>query len=256
MSFGKNTSYSTPVLTPEQKAQIAAQTGFFTGTIAPTYTGAVRGATDIYNVNAPGVLRAAQNLAGTALQTQQALGETGESALRTGITGLQTLFDPNYEARQVAAALAPAQGQYEQNMEMQRRALASTGNLGSARAALAAGQLAAATQGQQMQTAAAIQQGIAGQRAEAARALAQLGQGGLGQALGAAGQVPQAAMLPQDFYNKYASVIFGTPKESYNPNFAGTQGSTGGGTQFGIGGSYGSAPFGSLFPGTSPGGGR
>ena len=98
MSMGKSTSYTTPQLTPEQKAQIAAQTEFFTGTIAPTYTGAVRGATDLYNVNAPGVTNAAQNLATVAGQTQQALGETGESALRTGITGLQSLFDPNYEA--------------------------------------------------------------------------------------------------------------------------------------------------------------
>lgn len=249
MSFGKSQSTSNPVLTPEQKAQIAAQTAFFTGTIAPTYTGAVRGATDVYNVNAPGVLRAGQNLAGTALQAQRTLGETGESALRTGVTGLQSLFDPNYEARQVAAALAPAQGQYEQNLEMQRRALASTGNLGSARAALAAGQLAAATQGQQMQTAAQVQQQIAAQRATAASDLARLGQGGVGQALGAAGQVVSAAMTPQDFYNKYASVIFGTPAASYTPDFRGTQGNVQSGTQFGIGGSYGSSPFGVRLPG-------
>jgi len=224
MSFGKSSSTSNPILTPEQKAQIAAQTEFFTKTIAPTYTGAVRGATDVYNYNAPGVLRAGQNLAGTALQAQQSLGSTGESALRSGIVGLQSLFDPNYEARQIAAALAPAQGQYEQNLEMQRRALASTGNLGSARAALANQQLAAATQGQQMQTAAQIQQGIAAQRAQAAGQLAQLGQGGIGQALGAAGQVVTAAYTPQDLYNKYASVIFGTPAQSYTPEFAGTQG--------------------------------
>jgi len=222
--FGSKSSYANPVLTPEQKAQIAAQTAFFTGTVAPTYTGAVRGATDVYNYNAPGVLRAGQNLANTALQAQEVLGGTGESALRSGITGLQTLFDPNYEARQIAAALAPAQGQYEQNLEMQRRAMASTGNLGSARAALANQQLAAATQGQQMQTAAQIQREIAGQRAAAASQLAQLGQGGLGQALGAAGQVVTAAYTPQDLYNKYAGVIFGTPAASYTPDFAGTQG--------------------------------
>jgi hypothetical protein len=239
MSFGKSQSTSNPILTPEQKAQIAAQTAFFTGTIAPTYTGAVRGATDVYNVNAPGVLRAGQNLAGTALQAQRSLGETGESALRTGITGLQTLFDPGYEARQIAAALAPAQGQYEQNLEMQRRALASTGNLGSARAALANQQLAAATQGQQMQTAAAIQQGIASQRAQAASQLAQLGQGGIGQALGAAGQVVTAAYTPQDLYNKYAGVIFGTPSASYKPEFAGTQGKSTTDVGFGIGGQTG-----------------
>jgi hypothetical protein len=42
--------------------------------------------------------------------------------------------------------------------------------------------------------------------------------------LGAAGQVVTAAYTPQDLYNKYASVIFGTPSASYSPNFAGTQG--------------------------------
>jgi hypothetical protein len=194
----------------------------------------VRGATDVYNYNAPGVLRAGQNLAGTALQAQEVLGGTGESALRTGVTGLQSLFDPNYEARQIAAALAPAQGQYEQNLEMQRRALTSTGNLGSARAALANQQLAAATQGQQMQTAAQIQQGIAAQRATAASELARLGQGGIQQGLGAAGQVVTAAYTPQDLYNKYASVIFGTPAQSYTPDFRGTQGESKTGTEFGI----------------------
>jgi hypothetical protein len=52
MSFGKSsgggTSYTTPELTPEQRQQIAAQTEFFTGTIAPTYKQAVGGATDLY----------------------------------------------------------------------------------------------------------------------------------------------------------------------------------------------------------------
>lgn len=33
-------------------------------------------------------------------------------------------------------------------------------------------------------------------------------------------------MTPQQLYNQYASVIFGTPSASYNPNFAGTQGMT------------------------------
>lgn len=221
--MSKSTSYSTPTLTPEQKAQIAAQTEFFTGTIAPTYTGAVRGATDVYNFNAPGVLRAGQNLAGTALQTQQALGETGESALRTGITGLQSLFDPGYEARQIAAAIAPAQAQYQANLTNQAMGFGGAGQLGSARQAIAERALAGQAQGAQMQTAAQIQGQIAAQRAAAAQQLAQLGQGGLGQALGAAGQVTSAAMLPQDFYNKYASVIFGTPAASYTPDFRGTQ---------------------------------
>jgi len=210
-------------VTPEQRAMMAAQTEFFKETIRPTYEQAVRGATDIYNKNQAGVLNAAQNQARTALQAQEALGGTGESALRTGISGLQNLFDPNYERNQVMAALAPAQAQYMQNVANQQANFGGAGQLGSARQALADRQLAGATQAAQMQTAAGIQQQIAAQRAQAANQLANLGQGGIGQALGAAGNAVSASMVPQQLYNQYASVIFGTPAGSYTPDFRGTQ---------------------------------
>ena len=48
--------------------------------------------------------------------------------------------------------------------------------------------------------------------------LAGIGQGGIGQAIGAAGQTTTASMIPQELYNKYASVIFGTPAASYTSN--------------------------------------
>jgi len=234
MSFGKSSSTSTPTLTEEQKAQIKAQTDFFTGTIAPTYEGAVRGATNVYEQNAGGVLNAAQNQAATAQQAQEALGGTGESALRTGISGLESLFNPNYEANQIQAALAPAQAQYMQNVAGQRAMFGGAGQLGSARQALADRQLAGATQAAQMQTAAQVQRDIAAQRAGVGTTLAQLGQGGIGQALGAAGQQVSAAMTPQQLYNQYASVIFGTPAASYTPDFRGTQGSTTSGYKAGV----------------------
>lgn len=234
MSFGKSSSTTTPTLTQEQKDQIKAQTEFFTGTIKPTYETAVKGATDIYNWGAPGLLNAAQNQAGVARQVQQATGETGESALRTGIAGLQGLFDPNYEANQIRAALAPAQAQYAMNVANQGAAFGGAGQMGSARQALADRQLAAATQSAQMQTAADVSRGIAAQRLGAAGQLAQLGQGGLGQALGAAGNAVSAAMTPQQLYNQYASVIFGTPAAAYNPDFRGTQGASKDGFDFGV----------------------
>ena len=234
MSFGKSSSTTTPTLTEEQKAQIKAQTDFFTGTIAPTYTGAVTGATDVYNQNIGGVTNAAQNLAGTAQQAQQSLGETGESALRTGIGGLQSLFNPDYEANQIQAALAPAQSQYQQNMAAQQAQFGGTGNLGSARQALAGQQLAGQNQALQAKTAADIQAQVAAQRMGVGTTLAQLGQGGIGQALGAAGQQVSASMTPQQLYNQYSSVIFGTPASSYNPDFRGTQSSTVTGSKFGI----------------------
>ena len=223
MSFGKSSSTTTPTLTQEQKDAIKAQTDFFTGTIAPTYTNAVTGATDVYNKNVGGVVNAAQNLAGTAQQAQQSLGETGESALRTGVSGLESLFSPDYEKNQIQAALAPAQQQYQQNLAGQQAQFGGAGNLGSARQALAGQQLAGQTQAQQSATAAQVQRDIAAQRMGVGSTLASLGQGGIGQALGAAGQGVTAAMTPQQLYNQYASVIFGTPSASYNPDFRGTQ---------------------------------
>jgi len=243
MSFGKSSSTTTPTLTEEQKAQIKSQTDFFTGTIAPTYQEAVKGATDIYNLNAGGVLNAAQNLGGVANQAQQTLGETGESALRTGVSGLESLFSPDYEANQIKAALAPAQAQYQQNLAGQQAQFGGAGNLGSARQALAGQQLAGATQAQQAQTAAQVQRDIAAQRAGAASQLTSIGQGGIGQALGAAGQQVSAAMTPQQLYNQYASVIFGTPAASYSPDFRGTQGGTKTESTFGFGGANGSSAF-------------
>lgn len=248
MSFGKSggSQVVMPQITEEQKQQIRAQTEFFTGTIAPSYTEAVRGATSLYNLNAPGALEAAQNQARVARQAQESLGGTGESALRTGITGLQSLFNPNYEANQIMAALAPAQAQYQQNVAQQNAALGATGNLGSARAALASRALAGQTQASQMQTAAAIQQGIQAQRAQAANQLAALGQGGIGQALGAAGNAVTASMTPQQLYNQYASVIFGTPAASYTPDFRGTQGSVTNTSGYNMGLNFGSGLGGAL----------
>jgi hypothetical protein len=247
MSLGKSggTTVQTAELTPEQRQQIAAQTEFFTGTIAPSYKQAVTGATDVYNRNLGGVTYAGQNLAGTASQAQRALGETGESALRTGISGLQNLFSPEYEAQQMEAVLAPAQAQYQQNLAGLGAQFGGAGQIGSARQALAQTQLAGTAQQQQQTAAAQVARDIAGQRLAAGQGLAGLGQGGLGQAIGAAGQVVSAAQLPSDLYNKYASVIFGTPAASYSPDFRGTQGVTQNttGYQAGIGGAYGSAPF-------------
>jgi len=241
MSFGKGggTTIQTPEMTPEQRAQVQAQNEFFTGTIAPTYRGAVQGATDLYNAGSPGVTNAAQNLAGTAGQVQRTAGETGESALRTGVAGLESLFSPDYAQQQLNAAMAPAQAQYQQNLAGQQAQFGGTGNLGSARQALAGQQLAGKTQLAQAATAANIMKDISAQRASAASNLAAIGQGGLGQALGAAGQGITASMAPQDLYNKYASVIFGTPSSSYSLGPTGTN-TNSSGYQFGMGGAYGS----------------
>jgi len=236
MSIGKSggTSTTIPTLSPEQNAMIAAQTGLFTGTVGPAYQQAVTGATNLYNSTATGVQNAAQNLAGTAAQAQNTLGSTGESALRTGIAGLENLYTPQYEQQQLNAVLQPAQAQYQQNLANQTAQFGGTGNLGSARQALAQTQLAGANQASQQQAAAQVENQIAQQRMAAGQSLIGAGQGGIGQALGAAGQQVTAAMTPQQLYNQYAGVLFGTPSQSYNPNFAGTQATTTSGSNYGI----------------------
>lgn len=228
MSLGKGggTTVQTADLTPEQKAMIKQQVDFFSSTIAPAYKQTVGAAQDLYKSGAGGVTTAAQNLAGMAGQAQTALGSTGESALRTGISGLESLFSPQYAQQQLEAALVPAQQQYAANLAGQQATFGGAGQLGSARSALAQTALAGQTQAAQQQAAAKVMSDIAAQRAQAATTLANLGQGGIGQALGAASQGITAAMTPQDFYNRYASIIFGTPSTSYSPNFAGTQGFT------------------------------
>lgn len=224
MSGGKsnNQSSTDPKLTAAQAAQVEAQNKFFTDTLAPTYTGAVRGATDVYNQAAGGVKDASQNLAGVAGAAQKSLGETGESALRTGISGLQSLFNPDYERNQIMSALAPAQAQYQQNISAQQAQFGGAGNLGSARQAMAGQALAGSNQAMMAKTAADVQRDIAGQRMGVGAQLAQLGQSGIGQSLGAAGQRLGASQSDIDLYNKYASVIFGTPAASYNLGPTGT----------------------------------
>lgn len=234
--FDKSSGSSAPITTEEQKAALRAQTAAMTGTFLPAYQQAVNGATNLYNRNAVGVLNAAQNQAGMARQAQDVLGSTGESALRTGIAGLQSVFDPGYMQQQIGAALGPAQAQYQQNLEMQDRGFGGAGNMGSARQALADRALAGSNRAAQAQLAAQTANNIMGQRMGAANQLASYGQGGIGQALGAAGSAVTASMAPQALYNQYASVLFGVPAASYTPDFRGTQGSETRGTKIGFSG--------------------
>jgi hypothetical protein len=228
MSFGKGggTTITTAQLSPEQRTQIQAQTDFFTNTIKPTYEQAVKGAGDIYSGVVPGTTAAAQNASAIAGQAQDVLGSTGESALRTGISGLENLFGADYEQQQLQAAMAPGEAQYQQNLADLGAQFGGAGQIGSSRQALAQQQLAGSTAARQQATAAGVLKDISGQRLTAGQNLATLGQSNLTGAQAAAGSRVGYSQIPQDVYNKYASVIFGTPSSSYNPNFAGTQGST------------------------------
>ena len=230
MSGGKSgssgSSTTIPTLSPEQNAMIAAQTGLYTGTVGPAYQNAVSGATNLYNSTAAGVTNAAQNMAGVAGQAQNVLGSTGESALNTGISGLENIDSTGYEQQQLQAAMQPAEAQYAQNVANQTSQFGGAGQIGSARDALAGQQTAAATQAAQMNAAAGVENNIANQRMQAGQTLIGAGQAGLAGAQGAAQNQVTAAMQPQALYNQYANVLFGTPSQSWNPNFAGTQAQT------------------------------
>lgn len=232
MSFGKSSSTTTPQLSQEQRDQIAMANEFMGKTLIPTYQGVIGTTIGNYNQASPGVMNAAQNLASVGSQAQQTLGSTGESALRTGISGLESLFSPDYESNQVAAALQPAQAQYMQNLANQQANFGGAGNLGSARQALAGQQLAGSTMATQAQTAAQVSRDVAAQRAAAAQSLAGLGQQGITGAIGAAGVPLSAAQAGTDYWNKTASLLFGAPQVA--PNFTGAQGTSTSGSKFGI----------------------
>jgi hypothetical protein len=216
MSFGKSSSSQIPTLSPEQREYVKAQTDFYTNTLQPVYKDIVGGAKNIYEQNLPGQMKAGQNLAGTAGQVQQTLGETGESALRTGVSGLQGLFGKDYEQNQIQNALAPAQAQYMQNLAGQQAGFGGSGNLGSARQALAGQQLAGSNAAQQASIAAQVANQVAQQRQGAATSLMGYGGQALPGAIAAANQIVNASNIPQSAYANFASVPFGTPASSYN----------------------------------------
>jgi hypothetical protein len=124
------------------------------------------------------------------------------------------------------AALAPGEAQYAQNIAGQQAQFGGAGQLGSARSALAQQQTAGATQAAQQQAAATVLNNIAQQQASAGSTLASLGQSGLTGAQAAGANALTASMAPQQLYNQYSSVLFGTPSTSYSPNFSGTQSTT------------------------------
>jgi hypothetical protein len=157
-SSGSSTTI--PTLSPEQNAMIKAQTGFFTGTVQPAYQRAIEGATNLYNQEVPYVTNALNNAVGVQRQSQNVLGNTGQTALTSGANALENIASPQYQQMQINAALRPAQAQYSQNIANQQAGFGGAGGLGSARQALAGQQLAGANQAQQETAVANALQGI------------------------------------------------------------------------------------------------
>ena len=221
-------------LTPEQLQTINLQNQFLSSYL-PTLGATTQGAQNVYqqvsgnNANQAGITQGVANQAG---QTQL---NTGTSALNSGVSGLQSLFSPQYEQQQVQGALGPAQIAAQQANVKQEAGFGGAGEMGSARDALAAQQ----TQNMQTQElgsiAAQTEAGIQQQQAAAANSLAQTGTANLGAATGTYGQGINASTAPIGAYNQYASTIYGAPSQT--PNYAGTQSSTSSGNSKGKGAS-------------------
>lgn len=217
---------TTVQMTPEQRETLSIQNQALKNTFLPAYENTVTGAKDVYNKVAPAATTAANQASNIAGKTGSLQGATGAGALVSGVQGLQSLFNPNYEKNQVNAALQAGRESGRELVNQQISGYGGAGGLGSARAALASENLAGLQAQRQATAAAGAQAQVQANKAAAAQQLATIGGAGLSAANQAAGAQVGYAGVPQDVYQKYASVVFGTPQASTNPNYAGTQGTT------------------------------
>lgn len=208
---------------PEQITDIQKRNEFAHGTMMPTYKDYIGDINKTYEQSLPGMYKQAQNLGNYAQQVGQVGGEVGESAARTGVTGLESFFDPRFGAEQFQAAMAPIQQQYQTNLANQSAGFGGAGQLGSARQALAQGQLAGANQAAQMQAAAGVMRDLNQQRLQAGSALGQLGQGYLGQGLGAQQVAMGAAERPMDWAASRGKALSYVPGQLYTPQYPNQQ---------------------------------
>jgi len=226
MGSGKSSGNQQAVVTEEQKDLLRTQTGALKNTFLPAYQKTIGMATDVYgqaNPVATSAANTAMNVAGQTGATQQA---TGTAGTLTGMAGLASLFNPQYEEGQVQAALQAGRESARESQAGQNAMYGGAGGLGSSRMALADRNLASLNEQRQATAAASARAGVQANKSAAANQLATLG----GQQLASANQAASArigyAQTPQDVLAKYASVIYGTPQQSTTPNFQGTQGQT------------------------------
>ena len=228
MGGGKSSGnqQTTVQLTPEQRETLSIQNAALKNTFLPAYENTVTGAKDVYNQVAPAATTAANQASNVAGKTGALQGITGAGALTSGVQGLQSLFDPNYEQNQINAALQSGRESARESQAGQNAMYGAAGGLGSSRQALADTNMASLNAQRQATAAAGAQAQVQANKAAAAQQLAQLGGAGLTAANQAAASQVGYAGVPQDVYQKYASVVFGTPQASTTPSYAGTQGTT------------------------------
>lgn len=228
MGGGKSSGsqQTTVQMSPEQKELLKAQTQFLTGTAFPAYQNTVAGGKDVLNQVMPAVTNAAGNASDVAGRTGTLQEVAGTGALATGLTGLASLFGPQYKEQQVQGALQAGREATREQLAGQNAMYGGAGGLGGARMALADTNLRQLGEQRQATAAAAASAGVEANRAAAANQLAQFGGQNLTSAQQAAAARVGLAGAPQDVYNKYASVVYGIPQANTTPVFTGTQGST------------------------------
>ena len=228
MGGGKSSGSQQTTVQPtqEQNDLLKAQTNFLTGTALPAYQSTVAGGQNVLNQVMPAVTNAANNASNVAGNVGSLSGNVGAGALMQGVSGLQSLFNPQYEQNQINAALQTGIESARESQLGQNAMYGGAGGLGSSRMALADSNMQSLNAQRQATAAAAASSGVEANRAAAANQLAQFG----GQNLSAANQAATSqvglAGAPQDVYNKYASVVYGIPQANTTPVFTGTQGNT------------------------------
>jgi hypothetical protein len=237
MGGGKSSGNQTTTvqMTPEQREAIKTQTEFLKNTALPAYKETVGGAKDVLGTVMPAVTKAAGGASDVAGRTGALQEMAGTGALATGLTGLASLFGPQYKEQQVQGALQAGREATREQLAGQNAMYGGAGGLGGARQALADTNLRQLGEQRQATAAAAASAGVEANRAAAANQLATFGNQGLSAANQLAASRVGLAGAPQDVYSKYASVVYGIPQAGTTPNFAGTQGSTQKGSSKGFG---------------------
>jgi hypothetical protein len=235
MGMGKSSGSQQAQISPAQERVLNAQTNALEGTFLPAYQKTIGQAQDVYGQTAPVATKAAGEASDVAAQTGNVQQLAGTAGTALGMSGLASLFGPQYKEQQVEAALQAGRESARESQAGQNAMYGGAGGLGSSRMALADKNLSSLNAQRQATAAAAAASGVEANRAAAANQLATLG----GQQIAGANQAASArigyAQTPQDVLAKYASVIYGTPQGNTTPNFQGTQGSTGSSKGFKVG---------------------
>ncbi len=234
MGKSSGSSTTTVQMTPEQQRLLGAQTDFLTKTAFPTYEKTIGQAGDVYGRVSPAVEQATNTAMGVTGRTGMAQELGGLGGLASGMAGLQSLFDPQYEQQQVDAALQAGRESARESQVGQNAMYGGAGGLGSSRMALADRNLSSLNAQRQATAAASARAGVQANKAAAANQLATLGSSLLTGANQTAAGRTAIAQSPQDAFAKYAQVIFGTPQASTTPSFQGTQGTSTRGKSSGI----------------------